>query len=396
MDVTKLNNLNRVFRAREIGFVNRIKPTNDDFMEFNSNRASVRKHLRLNIKSYLEDHGISVTPKFRVQGSWAYGTCNTPALDGQEMDIDYGVYLPVSAFEGFNPLSTSTQAKDYFQQVEKLLEELCIEEGWVLDKSKDTCIRLKLRKGAHMDVPLYAVPDSMFDDLDERNGLILDSAQEQESAMHQFNSYHLSRQSMAFEAALKDENIQTIHMAKRSGDWTPSDCELIRKWFADQLAGFTDNGRQLRYICRYLKAWRDLSFVEGAPSSVLLMIIACKYYKFYDGRDDLALYEVLQHLSAALSCSVYENIPGHEEEDFNRMSVEARDEARKHANHLNIKFMSSLMSDTKAGALASMIEKLGRRVPNNEDLVELGKQSPFAVPSLRQERITSQPPIRQG
>ncbi|MFW5259181.1 cyclic GMP-AMP synthase DncV-like nucleotidyltransferase [Pseudomonas aeruginosa] len=40
-----------------------------------------------------------VQPRFRTQGSWAYSTCIQPAhtLD-QEMDLDYGVYLPVDVW----------------------------------------------------------------------------------------------------------------------------------------------------------------------------------------------------------------------------------------------------------------------------------------------------------
>lgn len=66
-----------------------------------------------------------MVPKFRVQGSWACGTCNAPAKLGREMDVDYGVYLSVRAFDGFEVDTKSEQTKAYFAAVESMLEELC-------------------------------------------------------------------------------------------------------------------------------------------------------------------------------------------------------------------------------------------------------------------------------
>ena len=189
-------------------------------------------------------------------------------------------------------------------------------------------------------------------------------------------------------------NIQTIHMAKRDGSWQSSDCEIIRQWFDDRLAQESDKGRQLRNICRYLKAWRDWVFDErGAPSSILLMIIACKHYKYEQYRDDLALLHILKKLAESLNGPVYENIKDHEDEDFNRMKDAERENAKIHADYLYRSFSSSLNSSNKGDVLQSLIRQWGERIPNNPNLI---KQDPYSTPSLVQSVITPQTPLRQG
>ena len=145
---------------------------------------------------------------------------------------------------------------------------------WQLDTSApSSCIRIKIRSNAHMDIPLYAVPDDMFDSLEERNELqvslgtttaIDESLNYSEWAFEDFNIRSFAEES------LMDKNIRMIHMARRDGTWQESDCELIRKWFADKLKSLENNGQQLRAICRYLKAWRDWQFADKSfqPSSI--------------------------------------------------------------------------------------------------------------------------------
>lgn len=311
--------------------------------------------------------------------------------------------MPVRAFEGFNPdAGASEQAQNYFEQVELMMEDLCHQHKWQLDTSApSSCIRIKIRSNAHMDIPLYAVPDDMFDSLEERNELqlSLDSA----TAIH--NSLNYSEwifedfdiKSFA-EESLIDQNIQMIHMARRDGTWQESDCELIRKWFTDKLKSLENNGQQLRAICRYLKAWRDWQFADKSfqPSSILLMIIACKYYQYYPSRDDLALLSVLEELPNALNSDVYENIEEHESEDFNRMKERERVEASRYADKLYQNFMASLNNSDKTKALTFITNELGDRIPQDKDLIETSRQSVFDTQPLVQSKITPQVPLRQG
>lgn len=398
------NNLHRVFVDREIGFKKRITPTEHDLEFFNQVKKVVKSHLKTKIKEFLEQQGItSITQKFRIQGSWAYGTCNLPAKSGQEMDFDYGVYLPVRAFEGFNPeAGASEQAKSYFEQVELMMQDLCDQHKWQLDTSApSSCIRIKLKNNAHMDIPLYAVPNDMFDDLEERNELqfsldsttaIHESLNYSEWAFEDFNIKSFS------EASLVDRNIQIIHMARRDGTWQESDCELIRKWFANKLRPLPDKGQQLRAICRYLKAWRDWQFADKTfqPSSILLMIIACKHYQYHQSRDDLALLSVLEKLPDALNSDIYENIEEHESEDFNRMKSHERPIAKQYADKLYQSFMASLSNSNKSKVLNFITNEWGDRIPQDESLIETSRQAIFDTPSLVQSKITPQTPLRQG
>lgn len=399
------NNLHRVFVDREIGFKKKITPTEQDLEFFNQVKKDVKSHLKTKIKEYLEQQGIaSIAPKFRIQGSWAYGTCNLPAQEGQEMDFDYGVYLPVRAFEGFNPDDgASEQAKNYFEQVELMMSDLCLQyNDWQLDTSApSSCIRIKISSNAHMDIPLYAVPDDMFDNLEERNKLqvsldsetaICENLNYSEWTFEDFNIRSFSEES------LMDKNIQMIHMARRDGTWQESDCELIRKWFADKLKSLENKGQQLRAICRYLKAWRDWQFADKSfqPSSILLMIIACKHYQYHQNRDDLALLSVLEKLPNALNSNVYENIEEHESEDFNRMKPHERANASRYADSLCQNFMASLNNLDKTKVLNFITNEWGNRIPQDESLIETSRKTVFDTQPLVQSNITPQVPLRQG
>lgn len=399
-----LNNLHHVFVDRKVGFKTKITPTEQDLSFFNEVKKVVKSHLKTKIKEFLESQGVTgIAPKFRIQGSWAYGTCNLPAKEGQEMDFDYGVYLPVRAFEGFNPdADASEQAKNYFEQVELIVQDLCNQHHWQLDTSApSSCIRIKIKSNAHMDIPLYAVPDDMFDSLEERNDLqlSLDSANPIQESLNYFEWAFEDFNIKSFsEESLMDKNIQMIHMARRDGTWQESDCELIRKWFADKLKSLDNNGQQLRAICRYLKAWRDWQFADKSfqPSSILLMIIACKHYQYHQYRDDLALLSVLEKLPDALNGNVYENIEEHESEDFNRMKSHERPIAKRYADRLYQYFVASLNNSNKSKALNYITNEWGDRIPQNESLIETSRQPVFDTQPLVQSKITPQPPLRQG
>ncbi len=195
-----------------------------------------------------------VTPRFRTQGSWAYGTCVHPCtLPPQEMDWDFGVYLPITVWEENGP--PARMAKAYFTLVEQLLEKLCDEEGWTLNKSKGTCIRVNVATWAHLDVPLYAASEAEFKKVREvmlkaeaaRKSFAMDSADFAESVT--FGD--LVGQSW--------DEMEGIVLATRSGEWLASDPNDVAKWFKDRLE---EHGEQLQRVCRFLKAWRDYRWEE--------------------------------------------------------------------------------------------------------------------------------------
>src|SRR5471032_1279289 len=158
--------LHRIFHApsENDAFCSQIVPTEEQQAFLRECRNRVRDYLRPRIAQATTTRlGMPkpVIPRFRTQGSWNYDTCVQQChVPPQEMDWDYGVYLPVEVWQENGPPSTMAQA--YFQLVENLLDELCQIEGWTLRRDNDRCIRISLASWAHMDVPLYAASAEEF------------------------------------------------------------------------------------------------------------------------------------------------------------------------------------------------------------------------------------------
>lgn len=107
-----------------------LKPTENQRAFFVDCKNKIRDHLRKGIEAAtVSKLGMErrVTPRFRTQGSWSYNTCVRPAqTPPQEMDWDFGVYLPVTVWEENGP--PHVMAKLYFELVERLLQSLCNDE----------------------------------------------------------------------------------------------------------------------------------------------------------------------------------------------------------------------------------------------------------------------------
>lgn len=98
-----------------------------------------------------------------TQGSWAYKTLNSPAQTPQQADIDDGAYLPLSFVAQAGKPSLASAVS--FAAAEEALRPLVKSNGWVLKTDKPTCIRIIISSLAHIDVPLYAIPDGDFETL---------------------------------------------------------------------------------------------------------------------------------------------------------------------------------------------------------------------------------------
>lgn len=285
-------------------------------------RNKIRKHLiavipELTEKAFGPD-GRAV-PKFYVQGSWAYDTCNAPCQDGQEMDLDYGVYLPVSTWEE-SGLPPQHAAKVYFNIIEHALQPLVKKEGWQFGEGKETCVRIHLSGiNAHVDVPLYVAPDAEFKRLVEAMATEALVAKAFDSA-----------RAINFAEGEIDEqqwhDFEKIALAMRDGTWKDSDPRKVSDWFDSSVRR---HGEQLRRVCRYLKGMRDFRWSTGGPSSILLMICATKVWQKFDGRDDLALLHVLEHIDSLLIGPVF--CPEISDEDFNRIKQNERHDVERWA-----------------------------------------------------------------
>lgn len=164
-----------------------------------------------------------VEPRFRTQGSWSYDTCNEPAsTPPQEMDWDYGVYLPVTVWEENGP--PHLMAKAYFELVERLLKSLCQKEGGALLSGKDTCIRIQVASWAHIDLPLYAAPEAEFSRFGERIAAESTSLKKRSIPLIFLNPTGTNNSKLGL-------ILDRVVMATRKGEWKPSDpgshCEMV-------------------------------------------------------------------------------------------------------------------------------------------------------------------------
>ncbi|HZW14452.1 MAG TPA: CBASS cGAMP synthase [Noviherbaspirillum sp.] len=321
----------------------------------------------------------SVTPRFRTQGSWSYDTCVVPAMTPpQEMDWDYGVYLPVTVWEENGP--PHEMAKAYFDLVEQLLEELCDEEKWTLLPGKDTCIRIQVASWAHIDVPLYAAPEEEFEKITESVSLAKASA---------FDS--ASMESFDFAEALETqqqwEDLDSVVMAMRTGEWKPSDPKVVANWFNDRVE---EHGAQLRRVCRYLKAWRDHHWQKGGPTSVSIMIAVAQAFEPRHGRDDHSLEEAARHLSRAFLGEIRE--PGIDEgaEDFNRLQDADRKEAAQRFGQLAAQIFQARQSalHEKEAVVAQLRQQFGNRLPMDCERVE-PDSGPDAIRNTPASRVVA-------
>ena len=306
----------------------------------------------------------AVSPRFRTQGSWAYKTCVQPAhRPPQEMDWDFGVYLPVAVWADNGP--PAPMAKLYFELVEKALLDLCAEQGWALIRDKPTCVRVKIAAWAHIDVPLYAASETEFQQVVEK-------------AIASFSTSAGIRESAALEenAALGEmpeafwERMQGIYLALRDGTWRESNPEAVATWFNDRVE---EHGPQLRRICRYAKAWRDFQWPHGdGPSSVALMIAIAQDFQAKPRRDDLALEHAARSLARALAGDLRE--PGIDggDEDFNRLNPAERRAAAALASELATKLhvIRGFSIGLRQDAINTVIQQLGPRIANDVSFLE--------------------------
>lgn len=252
-------------------------------------KTAVRNCLRIGIPQVLRSKGYTSAtpePRFFTQGSWAYKTLNAPAQRPQQADIDDGCYLPMSFVS--QTARPSTAASIFFAAVEEALAPLIQSEGWRLITDKPTCVRIIIAPYAHIDVPLYAIPDAEFTTLTKA------------AFDHGYMNF-----AEAVRKAERDAWIalprDSVLLAHRERNWIESDPRPIKDWFLDQV---TTKGEQLRRVVRYIKAFRDWTWPSGGPSSILLMAAAAPLFEKRDSRDDLALLDVVAALPAKLRAGV--------------------------------------------------------------------------------------------
>lgn len=347
-------------------------------------------------------------PRFRLQGSQVYKTQNLPAHSPeQQVDVDLGVYLSATFMDTLTQngrtirVPAKQAAKLYFDTVDKLLRELCKEEGWnyVEGKGKNTkCCRIDLSPegvDAHIDVPLYAAPNEEFVKL--AKALTFDSVDLSEAYARGDMAPQIDEDGW--------EELQVIVMATREGEWTESDVQIVIQHFKDA-ARKSGHPFTLRRLWRYVKAWRDYVWKNGGgPSSVLLMEAVVRILDtnqkvvvemLANGRDDRLLLYIFQGLVGQLNDDIVVQW-GTQAESLNTSNPEKRREwvnmAIVSAGNLNRCFYDNFISAQQVIALVT--QPFGDRIPDDVSLVKAVMGSPAIALGVPKQQETPQSRIHR-
>lgn len=317
-------------------------------------RLDVRNCLRAGIPAILKAHGYQgqvPTPRFFTQGSWAYKTLNAPAKPPQQADVDDGCYLPMSFVSQSN--RPSVAAGVFFQAAEAALQPLVDQNSWQLITDKDTCIRIVIAEDAHIDIPLYAIPDEEFVTLAKA-----------------FESRGIAMDSITF---AEEEDVWTklprdkVLLAHRQENWKVSDPRPVKEWFLGEVEA---KGEQLRRTVRYLKAYRDWHWESGGPSSILLMAASAPLFEKHDSRDDLALLAVVEKISDTFRKGV-SNPADTNESLTDRLGAVGVADAAKAYESFAIMLRGAIHAASASQACAWMRHEFGSRFPDDPSRVKV-------------------------
>ena len=294
--------------------------------------------------------------KFMTQGSFAYRTLNAPARTTQEIDLDDGMYVPVNFLENGQP---ALAAKGLYKFVEDALSPLCREEGWQLDRGKPCCVRIKLWAGAHIDLPIYSIPQDRF---------------------------ALLRESMAKAAAttLAHDSVRgtswklpsdKIMLAHRDGTWAQSDPQQLHDWVEERVDRW---GPVYRRLSRFFKGWRDFTWGSSKLSSLCIMCAVDAALRQLDGfptddRDDQLVLEVAKRLPDILADDIANPVLQHL--PLNEWKSEVRKEILDGAQALKDELVAAL---ERTGDAEQVVVKLrgrfGERIPYRPDAVKIASK----------------------
>jgi hypothetical protein len=310
-------------------------------------KTDVRACLKTGIPGVLRSQGYTAgvpEPRFFTQGSWAYKTLNAPAQQTQQADIDDGAYLPLSFVA--QTARPSVASAVYFAATQAALAPLVKARNWKLISDKPTCVRIEIAHDAHIDIPLYAIPDHEFMNLAKA------------AALHGYLNFTEALAKAERDAWTKLPK-NSVLLAHREKNWMVSDPRPVKDWF---LAEVDAKGEQLRRVVRYLKAFRDWQWSAGGPSSILLMAAAAPVFERRDRRDDLALLDVAAALPDVLRDGVNNPIDA-TESLTKRVGPEAVEEMAKRYEQLERILRACIDARNEAQACTWMVQQFGPRFP---------------------------------
>ena len=337
----------------------------------------------------------ALKPKFRMQGSWNYKTLNDPAhKPPQQIDIDDGMFLPISFLTGERRNRPAITSQGYFALVEASLKPLCDKYGWTLatgEKKKNSCVRVLIDAEAHADIALYAVSDNHFKTIVEKSERLNFTVASRK------NPLAYSRQ---FYDALSYDDMMLAH---RTEGWKPSDPRKLDEWF---LSAVKHHGESLRRVCRFMKGWRDYSWpkeADSGPCSIALMACVVEAYNelnlsAHHARDDIALLESANVTARLMRKRILNPVvPGqYLDEGWDERGV--RQSYVNAAAQLTRNIQDAIDQQSKALALGDLRRALGGRIPNNTSLItdEGTISNVAAILATGQAGATQRPAVKKS
>lgn len=312
-------------------------------------KTAVRQCLRTSLPLVLKEQGYigsAIAPRFFTQGSWAYKTLNAPAKHPQQADIDDGAYLPLSFLK--QTARPSTASSVFFKATEAALMPLINERKWTLVTDKPTCVRIEIAGFAHIDVPLYAIPDDEFETL-------------QKAALNNYGYFSLDEAVRAERDAWTSLPSDHVLLAHRDNDWMKSDPRPVKTWFLGEV---DRHGEQFRRCVRYLKGFRDWQWSSGGPASILLMAAAAPLFEQRERRDDLALLDLVEKIPGALRDGI-SNPVDKNESLTERLGKDGVEEAAKKFEQLENYLRGAMHAGNPSQACTWLVDQFGNRFPND-------------------------------
>jgi hypothetical protein len=380
--MTKLN-LNKLMGPDE-GFLDAIRVKDRDQQTLSAAREMIRDRLRYAFRNWhefvnrneLQEASVRAaieprvpTPKFRIQGSFAYHTandCQNPP--DQQIDQDDGVYLPITFVTHNGTARPTIAASAYFAIVERALRPLCAEKGWTLNpkEEKKSCVRVEISSRLHIDLPLYAIRDEAFDQLIET------VATASITKMRAMNDIRDSRE--LDERIYRELADAEIILAHRKEGWIESDPRRLERWFTNAIGLY---GPVVRQLCRCFKGLRDAKFDEGL-SSICIMACVVRAVETLGGADekrlDVSIVAAARQIAEQIGSPVENPVfPGDDKKHFclgwtpeyrGRVRALFSDAADELDRAIHQTF-------NKAIAVQRAREAFGKRVPRDETLITL-------------------------
>lgn len=188
-----------------------------------------------------------IKPRFMTQGSFIYNTINKPAKPRiQQMDLDDGVYLPLSYIENKSNGNFQQMARIVRDIILNCINNLCINRKWNLDNSHSKCLRVVINNTSHIDLPIYSIPDNATDTI--KDIAIFSKKDSLEKFLHYSGA----------------ENV----LLSTDNGWIKSDPRVIHQWVQNNKNKF---GNDFIHYSRYFKYWRDHQWDNSKFSSIMIM-----------------------------------------------------------------------------------------------------------------------------